>query len=189
MKSWGKPFPRSCPLKIKDSVMLSLHERMKTAKTNQIVPNSQRLPGFTSEMLSHTMCREERHKHKGVTYLCASEHVPQHSTDHKAHAVKRVRAWERWMEEQCGVLKGHTHTHIPASPSLLSAASWRRPSCRPMELGRNAAPVMGKVPVRMVATQEVTGADRHPSVRSWRRAACRPLCLQQRLFILFSNNR
>lgn len=127
-------------------------------KTNQIVPNSQRLPGFPGETLSLAMCREERPKHYIFMCFCACS---PHSTDHKAHAGRRVYMREMDGGGRTGVLQGLGVGPLSFTHSCLSISICSFPETA-AELRRN---VMGKVPVWMVTTHGVTGADRHPSVR------------------------
>lgn len=117
LKSRRKPFPRSCPLKIKDSVMVSSHERVETLKLwkrTRLSPNPKDFLVFPVKRCPLAMRREERPKHAGITLhiyvlLCMFPSTAQTTT----RTLWDVCTWERWMGAQA------------ASPSL-SAASRRR---------------------------------------------------------------
>lgn len=183
LKSRGKPFPRSCPLKIKDSVMLSSREHVETLKLRKRT----RLSPIPKDFLVFPV--------KRCPSPCAVKTDPSTQALHiyvllcifpsTAPTTKRtlrdVCTWEmdggagwgtpgtwRWLPLIHTFLAPHLYLQLPGDGCSVDPR-------------RN---VMGEVPVRMVTTHGVTGADRHPSVCWWRRAACHP----QKLFILFSSN-
>lgn len=97
--------------------MLSSHERVETLKLRKRanLPQFPRASWFSrwNSVPRHVPWRETQ----SIPYLCASVHVPQHSTHHKAHAVTRV-----YMREMDGVLQGlgvgplsYTHSRLPVS--------------------------------------------------------------------------
>lgn len=88
-KKRRKAFPRSCPLKIKDSVALSPIKWMRgdiwNCKIQAEFPHFPKTTLLPSKTLFTTMWHEQKSKKKptNITYLCASVHVPQDSRDHE----------------------------------------------------------------------------------------------------------
>lgn len=121
-EKWRKAFPRSCPLKIKDSVALSpwsneCLETFEIAKSKRNFPTFQKRPCFPSETVHHyvaqtrTQAKRPRTLHIYVL-LCTF-----HRTAETRNTVKYVRG-----------TSGTWHWHSEASPSLSSSLSYTPPS-------------------------------------------------------------
>lgn len=131
-----KAFPRSCPLKIKDSVALSPDQmnawrHLKFRNPSGISPLSKNdlasLWNTVHHYVSRTKIQEKAHEHYIFTRLGACSTGQQRPRN----TLWNMCVWKRRMGVQSGVLQGLGSgivkppplSHTPPSTSLLSSAS------------------------------------------------------------------